>query len=149
MPEKVMKPMLPKDYGSLLAGIKERIRSAQYEALKSVNKELIALYWDIGRMIVERQVSGSHGDAVVKQLGKDLQTEFPGTAGFSWRNLFNMREFYLTYRDDAKLQPLVATIGWTHNLSIFQQCKDPLEREFYIRMTKKSSDGRRMSSSTR
>ena len=50
-----MKPTLPKDYGALLASIKERVRSAQYEALKSVNKELVALYWDIGRMITERQ----------------------------------------------------------------------------------------------
>ena len=48
-----------------------------------------------------------------------------------------MREFYLIYRDDTRVQPLVAQIGWTHNLVIFQRCKDSLEREFYIRMTRK------------
>jgi len=132
-----MKPTLTRDYAALLTDIKERIRSAQYAALKSVNRELIGLYWDIGRMITERQVMGRHGDAVVKQLAADLQAEFPGTSGFSWRNLFNMREFYLAYRQLPKLQPLVAIIGWTHNLTILHQCKDDLEREFYLRMTRK------------
>jgi predicted nuclease of restriction endonuclease-like (RecB) superfamily len=132
-----VKDLLPKDYASLLADIKQRIRSAQYEALKAVNKELVGLYWDIGKMIVERQAKDKHGDATVKQLAKDLQVEFKGVAGFSWRNLFNMREFYLTYCENPKLQPLVAIIGWSHNLAILQQCKDPLEREFYIKMTKK------------
>ena len=57
--------------------------------------------------------------------------------GFSRRNVFYMREFYLTYRDLPKVQPLVAQIGWTHNLIVLQRCSEPLEREFYIRMTKK------------
>src|SRR6266404_5950645 len=85
---------LPTDYGKLLREIKARIRSAQYEALKAVNKELVALYWDVGRVITERQIVGAHGDAVVKRLAFDLQKEFPGVAGFSWRNLFNMSRFY-------------------------------------------------------
>jgi predicted nuclease of restriction endonuclease-like (RecB) superfamily len=125
------------EYGQLLAEIKERVRSAQYEALRAINKELVALYWDIGRMIVERQTGGLRGEAVVKQLAVDLQREFPGIRGFSWRNLFNMSEFFTAYCDHPKLQPMVAIIGWSHNLTIFQRCKDPLEREFYIRMTRK------------
>jgi predicted nuclease of restriction endonuclease-like (RecB) superfamily len=125
------------EYGRLLAEIKQRVRSAQYEALRAVNKELVTLYWDIGRMIVERQAAGLHGEAVVKQLAQDLQREFPGLRGFSWRNLFNMSEFFLAYRDHPKLQPMVAIIAWTHNLVIIQRCSDPLEREFYIRMTRK------------
>jgi predicted nuclease of restriction endonuclease-like (RecB) superfamily len=67
----------------------------------------------------------------------DLQSEFPGVAGFSWRNLFYMSEFYVAYRDLPKLQPLVAIIGWSHNLIILQRCSDQLEREFYVRMTRK------------
>lgn len=125
------------DYGVLLGQIMERIRSVQYAALRAVNKELVALYWDIGRTLTERQAEGVRGDAVVKQLSRDLQVEFPDVAGFSWRNLFNMSEFYAAYRAAPKLQPLVAMIGWAHNLVIFQRCKDPLEREFYIRMTMK------------
>ncbi len=125
------------EYGRLLAEVKNRVRTAQIQAFRAVNKELVALYWDIGRMIAERQLSGTRGDAVVKDLAKDLQAEFPGIAGFSWRNLFYMREFYGTYRACPKLQPLVAIIGWSHNLIILQRCNDSLEREFYIRMTGK------------
>ena len=103
-----MKPVLPRDYGELLAEIKQRIRSAQYDALKYVNRELIALYWDIGRMIAERQKGEHWGNAVAEKLAEDLRKEFPAVSGFSRRNIFYMREFYLTYYQDEKVQPLVA-----------------------------------------
>jgi len=125
------------DYPRLLSEIKERIRSAQYEALRAVNKELVGLYWDIGRMIVQRQADAEHGASIADRLSQDLRDEFPGISGFSRRNVFYMREFFLLYRDDERVQPLVAQIGWSHNLVILQRCKDPLEREFYIRMTRK------------
>jgi predicted nuclease of restriction endonuclease-like (RecB) superfamily len=128
---------LPDDYAELLAEIKERVRLAQYNALKVVNKELVGLYWDIGRIIVERQTDADHGAAIVEQLAADLRREFPGVSGYSRRNVFYMRGFYLTYRDLPKVQPLVAQIGWSHNLIVLQRCKDPLEREFYIRITRK------------
>jgi len=124
-------------YISLLTEIKERVRAAQYAALKVVNKELVGLYWDIGRLIVERQADADHGSAIAEQLAADLREEFPGIKGFSRRNVFYMREFYLAYQHLTQVQPLVAQIGWTHNLNILQRCKDPLEREFYIRMTRK------------
>jgi len=130
-------PLLPADYSSVLGEIKERIRRAQYEALRAVNKELVALYWDIGRVIADRQADAAHGAAIVEQLAADLQLEFPGIGGYSRRNLFYMREFYLAYRELPKVQPLVAQIGWTQNLIVLQRCKEPLEREFYIRMTRK------------
>jgi len=125
------------DYPALLAEVKARIQSAQYTALRAVNKELVGLYWDIGRLIVERQKDAKHGAAIAQQLADDLHDALPGVSGFSRRNLFYMREFYLLYRDDAKVQPLVAQIGWAHNLAIMSRCKDPLEREFYLRMTRK------------
>jgi predicted nuclease of restriction endonuclease-like (RecB) superfamily len=128
---------LPEDYAALLTKVKERVRSAQYAALKAVNTELVGLYWDIGRMIAERQADAEHGAAIAEQLAVDLRREFPGVSGFSRRNVFYMREFYLLYRDDERVQPLVAQIGWTHNLVILQRCKDILEREFYIHMTRK------------
>ena len=78
----------------MLVAVKERVRAAQYQALKAVNKELVSLYWDIGRMIDSRQTASERGDIVVKKLAEDLQAEFPGVAGFSWRNLFYMSEFY-------------------------------------------------------
>ncbi|MEZ4601781.1 MAG: PDDEXK nuclease domain-containing protein, partial [Syntrophotaleaceae bacterium] len=127
----------PQDYPRLLSEIKERIRSAQYEALKAVNKELVGLYWDIGRMIVERQDVEGWGKAVVEQLAADLRTEFPGVGGFSASNLWRMKAFFEAYNGLEKLAPLVREIGWSHNLAILERCKDPLEREFYLRMTRK------------
>jgi len=127
----------PKDYPGLLTEIKERIRSAQYEALKAVNKELVGLYWDIGRMIVERQDAEGWGKAVVEQLAADLRTEFPGVGGFSASNLWRMKAFFEAYTGLEKLAPLVREIGCSHSLAILERCKDPLEREFYLRMTRK------------
>lgn len=117
--------------------IKQRIRSAQYEALKAVNREMINLYWDIGQIIVTQQQGASWGKSVVEQLAKDLQAEFPGISGFSAANLWRMRLFYESYVNNEKLAPMVREIGWSHNLVIVEKCKDDLEREFYIRMTRK------------
>ncbi|HEX9047700.1 MAG TPA: DUF1016 N-terminal domain-containing protein [Verrucomicrobiae bacterium] len=103
-----MSRIMPTDYASLLAEVKARVRSAQYSALKSVNKELVGLYWDIGRIIVDRQTDAAHGAAIAEQLAADLRLEFPGVSGYSRRNIFYMREFFLAYRDLPKVQPLVA-----------------------------------------
>jgi predicted nuclease of restriction endonuclease-like (RecB) superfamily len=125
------------DYAALLAQIKGRIREGQYAALRSVNRELIALYWDIGRMIVERQQAEGWGKAVVQKLAADLQTEYPGSSGYSEQNLWYMRQLYQEYSASPKLQPLVGEVAWSHNLLIMSRCKDPLQREFYLRMTRK------------
>ena len=128
---------VPTAYGALLVAVKERVRAVQYQALKAVNKELVGLYWDIGRMIVGRQVDEGWGQAIVERVADDLQKEFPGIKGFSVQNLWYMRQFYQEYCENEKLQPLVGEIGWSHNLIILQRCKDPLEREFYLRMARK------------
>jgi predicted nuclease of restriction endonuclease-like (RecB) superfamily len=125
------------DYGSLLSEIKSRVREAQYAALRAVNKELVGLYWDIGRLIVDRQRSEGWGRSVVKRLAADLQAEFPGVAGFSAANLWRMKLFYETYAGDSKLAPMVREIAWSHNILVFERCGDRQEREFYIRMTRK------------
>ncbi|MGL4943490.1 MAG: DUF1016 N-terminal domain-containing protein [Thermoguttaceae bacterium] len=125
------------DYGHLLSEVKERVRSAQYAALKAVNTELVGLYWDIGRMIVTRQAGETWGKSIVQQLAGDLRLEFPGVGGFSAPNLWRMKGFYETYRENEKLAPLVREIGWSHNILIMERCTDQLEREFYIRMTRK------------
>jgi len=125
------------EFNTFVKDIKQKILSKQYEALKAVNKELISLYWDIGKSIVEKQDSLGWGKSVVKILSQELQNEFVGMKGFSVQNLWNMRQFYLEYKDSLKLQPLVGEISWTKNVIIFQKSKDNLEREFYIKMTKK------------
>jgi predicted nuclease of restriction endonuclease-like (RecB) superfamily len=126
-----------KGYPMLLSEIKKRVRSAQYEALKAVNKELVGLYWDIGKMIVMRQYEPHYGKAVVERLAVDLQKEFPGITGFSVGNLWRMRAFFENYGNSQKLAPLVRELAWSHNIVIMEKCKKKLEREFYIRMAKR------------
>lgn len=106
---------LPSDYSQLLAEVKERVRSAQFAALKAVNTELVGLYWDLGRMIVERQVGETWGKSVVEKLSEDLRREFPAVGGFSASNLWRMKAFFELYRADEKLAPLVREIAWAHN----------------------------------
>jgi predicted nuclease of restriction endonuclease-like (RecB) superfamily len=132
-----MKLKLDQEYKSFLEDIKERVRASQYEALKAVNKELIMLYWDIGKRIVEKQEKLGWGKAVVESLAGDLQKEFPGIRGFSADNLWRMRKFYVQFEADAKLAPLVQEISWTKIVVIMESCKDVREREFYINMAKK------------
>jgi len=105
--------------------------------MRAANRELVSLYWDIGRLIVERQQGASWGKAVVERVAHDLQMEFPGVQGFSSQNLWRMRQFFEAYSGDEKLSPLVREVSRSHNLVILGGCKDNLEREFYIEMTKK------------
>ena len=125
------------EYLTLLAEIKNRIRAAQYKALKAANQEMISLYWDIGRTIHTKQNKYGWGKSIVLNLSKDLQKELPGVAGFSADNLWRMRKFYLQYQNNQKLAPMVQEISWSNNIQIMEKCKDNSEREFYITMTKK------------
>ena len=100
-----------KDYRALLQEIKQRVYQSQYQALRAVNKELIALYWDIGKSIIARQGKHGWGKSIVENLARDLQNEFPGIHGFSSRNIWYMRTFFITYSRNTKLQPLVAEIS--------------------------------------
>src|SRR5690242_15311502 len=113
--ESVRQPELvhraPAGYAAVLAHLKERIRAAQLKASVAVNRELIALYWDIGHEIVERQERDGWGSAVIERLSVDLQREFPGQTGFSLRNLRYARSFYLAYsRGSAILQQPAAQL---------------------------------------
>ena len=132
-----MSEIIPNDYAKLLKDIKELVRRTQFESLRAVNTKLISMYWEIGKMIVERQEEETWGKSVVEQLGNDLRQEFPEITGLSATSLWYMRNFYLAYYQNEKLPPLVGEIGWSHNRVILDKCKDDLEREFYIRMTRK------------
>jgi predicted nuclease of restriction endonuclease-like (RecB) superfamily len=124
-------------YSTFLEEIKQQVYHSQYQALKEVNKELLGLYWFIGKGIAGKQEQLGWGKSVVTTLAEDLQKEFPGTKGFSVSNLWRMKSFFETYNENEKLAPLVREIGWSHNLVILEKCKDEHEREFYIKMTRK------------
>ena len=121
---------------NFIAEIKQKVRQAQYDAMRTVNVQLVNLYWEIGKAIAEKQQE-SWGKAVVPTLSKELQKEFPGTEGFSVGNLWLMAQFYAEYHNVANLVPLVREISWSKHITILKRCKDNLERQFYIQATKK------------
>jgi len=125
----------PAGYAAFLVEIKSQIRQRQFQALRVVNHELLDLYWWLGENISQRQAAQGWGKAVVENLARDLQAEFPGRNGFSAQNLWLMRQFFNEYSVRPKLQPLVREISWAKNLLILARCKDDLEREFYLRAT--------------
>ncbi len=114
----------------------DKVRQAQYEALKAVNVHLINLYWEIGKSISEKQIE-SWGKSIVPNLSKELQKEFPEVSGFSVTNLWLMAQFYSEYHAIENLQPLVGEISWTKHIVIMSKCKDNIQRQFYTIATKK------------
>ena len=129
--------LINEEYRDFIGEIKNKIRNSQYEAMKEVNKTLINLYWGIGQEIYNQQQEKGWGKSIVEVLAKELKKEFPDVQGFSARNLWRMRNLYVEYKDNKYLPPLVAEISWSKNITIMEKCKDQLEREFYIKMTKK------------
>lgn len=125
------------EYNNFIVDIKNKIRNSQYEAMKAVNTTLINLYWGIGEEIYRQQQEKGWGKSIVEVLAQEIQKEFPNVKGFSASNLWRMRNFYITYNEFKNLAPLVREISWSKNIVIMEKCKDSLEREFYIKMTKK------------
>ncbi len=125
------------EYTPLVDEVKELIHKKQYKVLKLMNAETLNLYWEIGEEIYRQQEQNGWGKSIVQVLSKELQKEFPGAKGYSAANLWRMRNFYLSYRDSEKLAPLVREISWSNNIIIMEKCKDNLQREFYIQMTKR------------
>jgi len=137
---------LPPGYGPFLEELKARIQAARVKAALSVNRELIALYWYVGKSIVERQRAAGWGKAIVERLAADLQKAFPGMEGFSPRNVWRMRAFYQAWTEEVKKLPRsvaeadgqnlpqpVAEIPWGHNVWLLEKVKDPAERLWYAR----------------
>ncbi|MCQ8180523.1 PDDEXK nuclease domain-containing protein [Methylomonas sp. SURF-1] len=114
--------------------ITQLIVSARQRAVQAVNTALIDLYWQVGQVISHKIAAAEWGDGVVSQLAAHLAQTQPGLRGFTRSNLFRMRQFYETYRDDEKVAPLARQLPWTHNLIILNQSKRPEEREFYLRL---------------
>ena len=125
-----------RDYKNFITSLKEKIRLAQIKGAIAVNKELIKLYWDIGKDIVEKQDQEGWGSKVLEKVAKDIQNEFPGVEGFSRRNMFRMKSFYQAYEKVpqavAQLDDLpVFSIPWGHNALILEKTKDTAERLWY------------------
>jgi predicted nuclease of restriction endonuclease-like (RecB) superfamily len=141
LPVKIEKNFIDqKEYVSTLADLKRQVREAQLKAAVRVNKELIRLYWNIGKTIAAKQETSGWGTNVIENLAKDLQNEFPGIDGFSRANVFKMRAFYLAYEkvsqavrqfDDLPF----SNIPWGHNILLLTKLKDEKQRLWYAQKT--------------
>jgi predicted nuclease of restriction endonuclease-like (RecB) superfamily len=125
------------------AEIVDLIEQARQRAYQAVNTELVGLYWQIGQYISAKLAAAEWGEGVVDSLAQHLARTVPGMRGFSAQNLWRMRQLFETYREDAKLSPLVRALPWTHNLIILGQSKRAEEREFYLRMAVQQRWGKR------
>lgn len=126
---------IPSNYHQTLAELKQRISVAKYKSLLAVNKELILLYLDIGKIISHKLKSG-WGDAVVDTLANDIQAEYSGLKGFSSRNLRRMRLVYEYTKGNEFWTQLVSKIPWGHTNLIFAKVKEEKQRIFYLQMCK-------------
>ena len=123
----------PSGYPALLKEIKERVRTAQVRAALAVSRELILLYWSIGRDILVRQNAEGWGAKIIGRLANDLNAEFPGIEGFSPRSLKYMRAFAEAWTDETIVQQVAAQLPWGHHMVLLDRVKDHPTREWYLR----------------
>lgn len=151
------------DYATFIGELKARVAAARLSAARAVNRDLISLYWDIGKAIVEQQRTQGWGASVVEQIARDLRASFPGSQGFSARNVWDMRRLYEEYtgeevlrqvvaesggrpsrrdvaaqssvRAEELLRQLVAEVPWGHHLLLLSKLSDLAQRIFYLRAT--------------
>ena len=127
------KILAPGGYAQFLASLKTRLQAAQLRASLAVNRDLVLLYWQIGRDILERQQRESWGTKVIDRLAVDLKRAFPYMKGFSPRNLKYMRAFAEAWPEEKFVQQVVAQIPWGHNVRVLDYVKDSSQREWYVR----------------
>jgi predicted nuclease of restriction endonuclease-like (RecB) superfamily len=147
------------EYQQFIKELKGRVLSARVSAARAVNRDLILLYWDIGRGIVEKQQTLGWGDSIVEMVSADLQKAFPGSFGFSPQNVWRMLQFFRTYTDNLFLsqavrelekkgrktpspeelsqfvRELVATVPWGHHANVLAKLTDPAARLYYLQAT--------------
>ena len=119
------------NYVNVVEKIKKQIRSAQHRAILNANKEMLILYWNIGKVINENSTWGSK---FLNKLSSEITSEFPSTKGFSIRNLKNMARFYREYPEIEIVQSVTAQITWTHNIEILR-VESKEQRLWYINKT--------------
>jgi len=118
------------DYKNFLVEIKNKVRSSRLQAALAANREMIQLYWYIGKRTIEKETETCWGDKWIETLSKDLQIIFPETRGFSTRNIKYMRRFAVNYPKVIAKQS-VSQLPWGHIILLIQRVKDIAERDWY------------------
>ena len=155
------------EYSNWIVSLKSTIKQRQIKAAIAVNSNLILMYWDLGKQIVEKQENAKWGSGFIDQLSADLKSEFPNMGGFSRSNLFAIKKFYLFYRNNDAINQsefvhqvagqleneIIHQVGglfnanllrcleipWRHNICIIEKVKTPKEAFFYINQTIKNN----------
>ena len=134
-----MKPTTTQNFSEIL----KTIQTSKQKALQQVNTTLIELYWEIGKYISIKTIKENWGKSVVKELADYIKDNEPTLKGFSDKNLWRMKQFHETYKDNEKLTPLVREISWTNNLIILSSAKTDEERAFYLLLVSKERYSKR------
>ena len=126
---------LPRDYAETLSEIKQRIQSERLRVVMAANAAMVLLYWDIGRMILDRQQRAGWGAKVIDRLSADLRAAYPDMKGLSPRNLKYMRAFAAAWSGRAIVQEVLARIPWYHHIVLMEKCRSQEERLWYARQS--------------
>ena len=160
LPARASSASLPSGFADLLSEVKLRIQTAQTRAMTSVNAELVRLYWDIGRMIDQRQQAEGWGAGVIPKLALELKNELPEVKGFSERNIKRMLAFYRAYPQNTRIvpqavaqiaqaekvpqavaqlrvasEPILWSVPWGHHALLLEKVKEAATRFWYMQQT--------------
>jgi predicted nuclease of restriction endonuclease-like (RecB) superfamily len=124
---------IPADYGATLKAIQQRVQRERARVVLAANSAMVMMYWDIGRLILDRQSHQGWGAKVIDRLARDLRKSFPDMKGLSSRNLLFMRGFAAEYPDEAIVKQLASQLPWWHIVRLVQRIKDPAARDWYMR----------------
>jgi predicted nuclease of restriction endonuclease-like (RecB) superfamily len=128
----------PTTYPAILAELKSRIRAARLQAALSVNRDLILLYWSIGRDLLAHEDANDRGARIIDRMAADLRRTYPETIGFSARNLEYMRAFAQAWPEEQVVQQVAAQLPWGHHIELLDAVKSPAECESYARQAIRS-----------
>ncbi len=119
------------------------IEQARQKAFRAVNRELIEMYWQVGKYVSEKVKSNAWGKSIVQEFANFVQSKYVGIKGFSAQNIWRMKQFYETYADNEKLSSLVRELPWTNNILIMVGAKTDEARDFYLNLCIKNNYSKR------
>ena len=115
------------------------IQNHRQNAYRKINEELVMMYYEIGQYLSKKVNAGEYGEGVISKIANEIKEQYPTLNGFSKRNLYLMIQFYEIYKDNQKVQALIAQLSWTNNLLILQGTKTIEAKEFYIHLCLKNN----------
>lgn len=122
---------MPDWYPDLLAGVSKEVSTGRIRAISAASRELLMSYWSVGRQLAQRESEQGWGSKVVTRLSADIRTRFPGTKGFSPRNLRYMKTFAQAWPEFPMLQAPLATLPWYHQIALLEKLDDAATRLWY------------------